>query len=72
MIDADQEEDDKIKRLMDELERERLAKLAERELECKAILKKIEDATDPEEKRHHVEQFEKLQAAQAEQVEREA
>jgi len=45
------------------LERERIARLAERELEKKAILKKIDDATDPDEKKEYIEEFERLKKA---------
>jgi hypothetical protein len=61
MFDAHDEEDNKFRELMAQIERDRIAKVAQRELECKAILKKIDDATDPDEKRRFVEQFEKLQ-----------
>lgn len=71
MFQAEIDEDKKIKELLAQLERERLIKLAERELETKAILKKIDEAPDAEEKRRQIEQFERLKIAQAQQLERE-
>lgn len=47
MVKEHDEEDDRIKKLMAQLEKERLEKLAQRELEKKAILKKIQEAKDP-------------------------
>lgn len=71
MFKEHDEEDRKIEELKAQLERERLAKLAERELEKKAILKKIEDATDPDEKKEYIEEFERLKKAQDEALTRE-
>lgn len=63
MIDAHADEDRKVEELMAQMERDRLAKLAERELEKKAILKKIDEASNADEKREYIDQFEKLQKA---------